>query len=330
LPELETTLQDYLWHDAATTFAGGDGEGAWPALLALYERNPAYPRLPNAVQAVGDGLIQRRIDQQDYAAARAVLELIERQFPQLELSSIVRWHEQLAADGRERLTAARAALARQAFGEARAAALAAEAILPDEAEPRELLREIQRASPEIRVGVTQLASDAEALAGMTWAGSRVARLSEPRLVELVGFGAEGGVYGSGFGDVRKGDSGLDVTLELSPASIRREVTPSGVARALLAASGEPGAGPLAKDFAGALKSLQLADGNAVKLNLERPLLRPEAFLRFRCGASSITTRLAACGSSGSVPARTHGWALTMREPGNSLRPTDARKWSSNS
>jgi hypothetical protein len=279
LPELEATLQDYLWRDAADEFSGGDGEGAWPALLALYERNPEYPRLPNAVQAVGDALIQRRVEQQDYAAARAVLELLERHFPTLKLATVERWREQFAIDARDRLAESRAALDRGDFDKARASALAAEAILPERDEPRALLREIQEASPEIRIGVTQLASDAQTLGGMTWAGVRTGQLSDPRLVEMTDFGAEGGIYASAFGAVRTSESGLNTALELTPAAIRRGVAPAAVARVLLDAADDPGGGTCAPDFAAALKSLQLAKGHVVQLDWRRPLLRPEAFLQ---------------------------------------------------
>ncbi len=154
LPDLEPALQSYLWRDASTAFAAGDGQGAWPALVALYGRNPGYPRLANAVQAVSDGLIGRLLAEKNYAAARAVLELVEKHFPALKLDNIASWRARFESDAREQLAKARAALAAYDYEAAREAAMFSFAILPEFGDARALLREIQMAAPEIRVGVT--------------------------------------------------------------------------------------------------------------------------------------------------------------------------------
>ena len=166
LPQAE---QNYLWRDAAATFAAGDGENAWPALVALYERNPNYARLAIAVQAVSDALIKQHLDAKNYSAARAVLSLLEKQFPKLTLANIDGWRQRFAGDARTQLDAARSALARREFDAARAAAMFADGIEPGSREARELLQQIQAAAPEMRVGVTQAGGFARTNAAPDWA-----------------------------------------------------------------------------------------------------------------------------------------------------------------
>jgi tetratricopeptide (TPR) repeat protein len=278
LPELEPALQAYLWRDASTAFAAGDGQGAWPALVALYGRNPEYPRLANAVQAVSDGLIGRQLAQKNYAAARAVLDQVEKHFPALKLANIANWRNRFQNDAQAQLEKARAALAARDYEAARDAAMFSFAILPEFGDARALLREIQMAAPEIRVGVTQAATPASLSRTPDWAAARGADLVNPRLVQMVAFGAEGGQYKSRFGELSSNDSGLETTLRFSPEGKRRGVMPEGVAaRVIEMASSQ--SDDYQADLAAVLKGLQVVEGRDVRFQWRWPYLHPEALLQ---------------------------------------------------
>jgi hypothetical protein len=278
LPGLEQALDDHLWRDASSAFAAGDGDGAWPALVALYERNPAFPRLANAVQAVSDSLINQRLAEQKYSAARDVLTLVERHFTRLELPSVAGWRQQFEQDANAQITAARTALADRQFDDARAAAMRAEAMAPGLEEARELLRQIQLAAPEMHIGVTQLGVAAPLVQTPGWAAARLGPLTNPRLVEMVDFGAEGGVYACPFGELQTDTAGLETTLRLSPASLQRGLTPDAVSRQLTEAAGQNGRGGH-EDLAAALDSASLAGGRDVRVAWRRTSLHPETFLQ---------------------------------------------------
>jgi hypothetical protein len=277
-PGLEPLLQDYLWRDASTTFAGGDPEGAWPALVALYGRNSDYPRLVNAVQAVSDALINRRLQEKNYAAARAVLELVERHFPELELANIARWRERFAGDARAQLAKAAAALEARDYDDARDAALYAYAIVPDFEEARDMVRAIQAAAPEIRVGVTQAVAPNRLSQTPSWAAARGIDLVDPRLVAMRGFGAEGGEYACPFGDLSTSDSGLETTLRLSPDALRRGVAPAAIALEAVRMA-TPGNSDFQQDVSSVLKGLAIADGRDVNVAWHWSRLHPEALLQ---------------------------------------------------
>ncbi len=277
LPGLEPALQEHLWRDASTAFAARDGEGAWPALVALYARNPEYPRLTSAVQAVSDHLIGRRLAEKNYAAARAVLDAVVRDFPDLELANIASWRERFESDARAQLAKARAAIAAGDFDGAREAAMFAYAILPDFAVARELVREIQQSAPEVRVGVTQMSAPASMSQTPSWAAARGVELFDPRLVEMVAFGNEGGEYACRFGEVRTSDSGLETTLRLSPEGLRRGVTPEAIALRIVDVASYD-RDECQEDLASLLKGASVVDGREVRLQWNRSHLHPEALL----------------------------------------------------
>jgi ABC-type transport system substrate-binding protein len=106
----------------------------------------------------------------------------------------------------------------------------------------------------------------------------VAPLTQPKLVDIVGFGAEGGVYASRFGQITNSESGLETMLQLSPEALQRGITPDAAALALIEAASLHDANGRA-DLAGVLDDVQIAAGSEVRIAWRRPHLHPEAFLR---------------------------------------------------
>jgi tetratricopeptide (TPR) repeat protein len=278
LAGLDAALDDYLWRDAAAAFSAGDGAAAWPALLALYERNPAYPRLVNAVQAVSDALISADLSVSNYAAARAELDVVEKHFPKLELTNIARWRQRLSSDAEAKLRTARAAFNTGNFHAAREAAMIAEAIAPELDEARTLLAEIQAAAPEFRVGVMQAGAPQQPTATPDWAAARVADLVNPQLARVVAFGSEGGVYDCSYGVVTNSESGLETSLRLSPAARRRGLSADVIALRFVELANLASA-DVRDELAAALVSIDVADGSDVKLVWRQPHLHPEALLQ---------------------------------------------------
>ncbi len=278
LPGLAEAQNEHLWRDASAAFAAGNGEGAWPALLALYARNPGFPRLSNAVGAVSDALIAGRLASGNYAAARALLEVVEKQFVGLDLPGVARWRQKFATDAREQLAAARAAIEAGDYDAARAAAVFADAIVPGSAEARSLLQEIQRVSPEIRIGVTQRGAPQGDRRTPDWAAARVARLTDPPLVEMTAFGAEGGAYASRLGEIATDASGMSTTVTLDAQALARGVTADAIARELFKLANSQ-SGVARDDFSALLAELSIAGGSQVRIAWRRPHLHPEAFLQ---------------------------------------------------
>lgn len=278
LEGLEAARQEHLWREASAAYAAGKRDEAWPVLLALYERNPDFPRLATAVQAVGDDLIARHLAAKNYAAARAVLDTIEQGFSKLALANVAKWRQQFITDANAELAKARTALDAEDYSAARNSTNHARAIQPTIEGGDELWRQIQAKSPEMRVGVTQAGLPSSPAHTPDWAAARVNDLVAPRLVDMVGFGAEGGVYACPWGEVQTNDAGVETTLTLSPQALRRGLRPDAIALCLIDMA-TPGNPKYQEGLAGVLTGVQSAAGRDVKVAWQRPHIRPETFLQ---------------------------------------------------
>ena len=277
LEGLEAAMQSHLWREASAEYAAGKPDLAWPVLHALYLRNPKYPRLVNAVHSVSDDLVGARLKEKNYTAARSFLDMLEQTFPDLPLPNIERWRERFRADAEAQLAKAREALAEQKFSEAREAVTYARSIYPAVQGGEEVWKEIQGTAPEIRVGVSQ-AGDAPALLQTpNWAAARVGDLVSPRLLHIVDFGAEGGIYAFPLGEVRTSADGLTTTLRISPAGYSKGLSPATLALRLVEmASAEP---QRQEDFAALVENVSVVDGRDVQIKWRQPHIRPEALLQ---------------------------------------------------
>ena len=91
LPGLKNAVSDYLRRNALALYQSGEHDRALALLVTLYQRNPAYDGLANAVQTVAGEIIQRYLRDGNYSAARSVLELWLRQFPNLASAAAADW-----------------------------------------------------------------------------------------------------------------------------------------------------------------------------------------------------------------------------------------------
>ncbi|BBO33467.1 ABC transporter substrate-binding protein [Lacipirellula parvula] len=278
LPGLEQALQAHLWREASTAYAEKRYEDAWPALVALYERNAEYPRLVNAVQAVSDDLVNQKLQNHNYAAARLLVDALGASFPQLQLANIARWQAKFVSDANAQLTRARSAFDRKDYSEARDAVNFARSIMPEIPGGAELWKQIQETAPEIRVGVTQAATGGVMSQTPAWAVARVSGMVNPRLVEMVDFGAEGGVYASPWAEVKASDDGLRTAITLTPAALDHGLTPGQLALRM-AEMAEAGNSRQQSDFAALVDRINLVNGRDVELAWRRPHVRPESFLQ---------------------------------------------------
>lgn len=279
-PQLEglgPAMENHLWKEASATYAAKKRDEAWPILQALYLRNPRYPRLVNAVQAVSDELITVRLKDKNYSAARSIVDELEKAFPELGLANIARWRGQFQSDAQAQMTKARAAFAAQNYSEARDALTFARSILPTIEGGEELWKQIQGTAPEVRVGVTQAGAPPPAGQTPAWAAARIRDLVDPRLMHIVGFGAEGGVYGCPFGEVQNGADGLTTTVRLSAEGLNRGLSPETLALRLIemASSDDP---RREEDFAALVDKISVIDGRDVQIKWRQPYIRPQALL----------------------------------------------------
>lgn len=281
LSGLNDAVNDYLRRNALALYQSQQMDRALAVLASLYDRAPSAPGLASAVDAVCGRIIEQHLREQDYAGARAVLDMWRDEFSALKSPAVVTWEQRFStaaqreiAEGRKLLSAHQYVAARKRIGRARD-------IWPDSPEARDLLAEIQRTSPTISVGVFEAAPQHAARRIDDWAALRASRLVNPTLAELADFGSEGGIYHSPYGKWMIDDSGLRLSLKLTPQplnGVRNRPSADELARFLLAMA-DPSNPNYRPDFAGRLAGISVDGDESVHIDWIRPHVRPEALLQ---------------------------------------------------
>ena len=278
LPGLAEASEQYVKREALDAFAAKRYDESLAMLLSLHDINPEHRGLAEAVQTVSDRVITTYLSARDFAAARTVLETLKQGFPGLNLQNIATWESKFEAGAASELEAAQRALDEKRYPEARLAARRAEDILPGVAGAQELMQQIDRLAPQLIVGVSQLVTAESTADELHWSRVRVSRLTDPPLVEMVDFGAEGGEYRSRWASLASDDSGLRLDVTLEPQGLNQGISPERISLQLLRLS-DPTGPRFQADFAALFENVTIDAGRQVSVHWRWPHVRPEALLR---------------------------------------------------
>lgn len=272
---LDTATAGYLRLDAQLTYAEKNYEATLTVLLSLYELDPNQRGLKRFVETVTDRMIQNHLAERDFGAARSVLDLLNSGFSQLKASNVASWQEKFEQGAKQQISLARRKVDQEDYSAAREALRQALAILPDAQGVEALLEEINRRSPQIVVAVDELrcATDNE----LAWTSARTRQLTDPQLVNLVDFGAEGGKYDCPWADLTSDDTGLQLDLSLNQAARQEAISPETVAMELIKRA-DPAAEQFRADFAELFRHVEVSRGNRVQIHWQRSHVRPESLL----------------------------------------------------
>lgn len=276
LPGLDDAIGDYLRRNAFALYQAKQHDRALALLLTLYERNPRHAGLPKAVETVAGDIITQYLKNQQYAAARAVLDLWRVQFKGVAPEAAAAWQRRFELAAERKLVDARQLVDQKQFIPARRAAEGALSIWPGLTPATELLAQIQREFPFVRVAVMEGAPSQPSRRIDDWAALRTSRLVKRTLAEQVDFSSEGGVYSSPFGKWSVDDSGLILSLTLAPSA---GLTADRLARQMLDAV-NPASKNFRADIANLLDGISISDTGQLQLHWRRPHVRPEALLQF--------------------------------------------------
>ena len=217
----------------------------------------------------------------NYSAARSVLELWLRQFPNLASAAAADWQRRFEVAAAPNWLKRKRSSSRSNMS-LRKVVQRALGIWPKHAAAANLLERIKREFPFVTVGVLDAAPRHPIWRIDSWAALRTSRLVQRLLVEEVDFGTDGGIYRSPFGELALDDTGRELSLTLNAANGSNAqgangLSPDALSRFLLSMA-ERGSPHYRSDFANLLGGVSMA-GNRVQLELVRPHVRPEALLR---------------------------------------------------
>ncbi|TWT75863.1 Bacterial extracellular solute-binding protein [Posidoniimonas polymericola] len=277
LPGLEDATARYLQANALDAFQQKNYDLSLAILLSLYERNPKAGGIGRAVDTVASRIIQDHVEAKNLRAALDVVNVVDKQFKDADLTVVDRWRAIFKRNADDRVRAGAAALRSGDYRQARDAAYDAMAIQPDHPMANELLRRVSEKYPTLAVGVRTLSPTIATPRIDSTASLRACRIAHRTITELSGYSPEGGVYSCPVGRVTLDDSGLAMRFGF-PEELSQE-TPYELARWMLRAA-TPGSAVYSGPFASVASSVAVDSlTGSLAVNLQRPHIRPEGLLR---------------------------------------------------
>ncbi len=328
-PGLNEAANGYLRRNALELIELQQYDRALSVLSTLYDRQPAAPGLSDAVDAVCGKLIEQKLRDKDYAAARTVLDMWQSEFRTFKSPAAAVWQQRFRTAADRQLSDARQRLAEKQYVAVRKAISRARDIWPAHEQAGELLAEIQREHPSVSVGVFETSPRRPVRRIDDWAALRASQLLEPTITEIISFGSEGGVYRSAYGEWVLDERGMRLSLKLaSPIHPGGKQVPSAdlLARFFLNMA-DPARPEYQASFAAVLAGVSVEGSEWVHLDWKRPHVRPEALLQFPLTQIEVDSN----GQEQSKLISPPQWMITESEPGSvafdaQLTPTGSGPW----
>jgi tetratricopeptide (TPR) repeat protein len=290
LPQLEQSLQRYLFFDAGRLFKAGRNAEALTILEELYRRNPQYqqapsPPLPQVMGAVVDRIMTSYVQDSDFVSARKTVSRLTQDYRRALGATTDKWQQQLVQLAMAQKNEAIAHVRADRYREANNSVKQMMRIWPELEGAAEFAAQVADRYPMLIVGVTQLPAEPDPLRLDSWPDRRAGRLRYRTLLECTGQGPEGGEYTCPFGSVRRSNDGKHLILEITPEKLNlteAPVTGYDIANQLVAMAtrGSASYSPAWSELA---TKIDVDDVLDVDISLREAHLMPEAYLVQKVG-----------------------------------------------
>lgn len=282
VPGLSNAIERFLLADASSTFRAGNLNESLAILEELYRRDPKRPGAQQGIQRVTEQLFRQYMRKKDFRAAQQTITWAAEKFGRESLgATLSSWEKELAGLAEVQRSRAQEFVNQNDYRAAYLASTEMMAIWPSLNGASELSAKIAQRYPVANVGVTQPAGVLNPRRFEDWAARRAGRLRQRLLVEIDGYGSEGGLYISPIAAIQRSDDGLELVLKM-----RRDLTAeSGLAvsgydvtRALLglADAQNPDFSPVWRQV---MDNVNVEDVFDVHARFRKFYLRPEAILQ---------------------------------------------------
>lgn len=314
MPRLEELRREFLLKSAADLYQSGEYRLTLSALEELRATAPDYQAqtVVTVLSRVADALIEGYQQSGDLESAQALLRRLTSQYG-TSLPVVNTWRTKIEGLALAKRDEAITLMEQEKFREARRAAVEMLSIYPDMEEGKELIAQINREHPMVRVGVMQRSSELDPASLVNWAARRTGSLVYRPLFQFLETGAEGGRYGFALGSYRMSDDRQQLILSLDP-------TEEGVLDAfglvqLLLNRATPEHVDYDPSWAAIFRAVSAKSAAQVVVHLQRPNVLPHALLQWTLKESH---------SLGSLPGPYESDSSDVREASFKLRSTAER------
>ncbi|MEM7473757.1 MAG: ABC transporter substrate-binding protein [Planctomycetota bacterium] len=279
MPNLEQLRLQFIFDSALERYKKGELRQTLSALEELRLTAPAYEanRVMTALSRVADSLITEYQEGGDLGSAQTMLDRMKRQYGP-DLPVVTKWEAKLEAMARAKLAEARRLADQKKYRAAWKAAVQALGIFPDVDEVKDLMEEINRTYPMIRVGVMQRSGALNPSSLVDWPARRAGSLVSNPLFRFLETGGEGGRYGFSLGTFRPSDDRRQLFLNFDN-SVQTSVLPFDLAQKLVNRS-DPEHEIYDPSWAAIFESVQVRGPSQLMINLRRPNVLPHALMQW--------------------------------------------------
>lgn len=272
--------QEFLFSSARDMATAGDFQHALSTLEQLHKQFPTFrsAEIRNAISGVASRLLEDLITKRQYSIARQLLDRLDSEYNG-QISIVARYRDRLMQLATQLKGQANDHLSKQQFLEARRAATWMLDIAPDISGGRDLLLEIIRAYPIVRVGVLQKSKRSDVLAIGDWPASRLGKLTSTPLFSFRSAGPEGGVYQFAYGNARLSDDRLSIDITIQKSGSDRIPSALTLSQQILKRT-DDSQETYIPALDSILKSVSVPTPERLTLNLRRPHVIPQALLQW--------------------------------------------------
>lgn len=216
-PNLDDLRKRLLLDNGAHLFSQKQYESALVVMESLYRGDPNFEssKVGTAISRLADTLISEAMEKQNLPRAQQWIKRFDTEFPQLDLSGVSKWKQELEAMAKTKFDESLALKEQQKYREAKAVAREVIATWPDLAGAAELIADLDSLYPSLTIGVMQKATRFEPSSLINWPARRGGHLVIRSLFELRQIGTEGGSYSFPLGRFQQSDDRKEISLQLT-------------------------------------------------------------------------------------------------------------------
>lgn len=291
VPGLRELRSEFLFKDSARRFREGEFEPTLAMLEELRRFEPNYQadRVLGVISAVADRLMQTKLDAGKTDQAQQLLARLRKDYPKDQLAAVKKWDAQFLEMATAKRREAEEAMGKEDWREARRLALDSLYLYPEIEGGKELVKEVARRYPMVRVGVLQEATSFDPTRIDNWPSRRAGRLVNRTLFEMRGTGPEGGEYDFVLGQTEQSPDRLQLDLRLTQQKMRPPMDrfTSETLADLIARRAQPGVEGFEPAWAGVLDAVSLRGPQELVCMFRRPHLLPASLLQIRIDSEML-------------------------------------------
>jgi hypothetical protein len=309
-PRLDELRHEFLFSSLAVSFRNKQLEQTLSTLEELKRSAPDYrpEEVARALNNVSARLLDQHQQRGDYDAVMKMLRRLRESHGDLE--AVVAVEARLRGLAQAKQKEAEDHLRAKRYREAYVAAHACLSLDADSKPSRQLLEEMARIHPMIRVGVMQLSSHPDPSSLGNWAARRSGLLVYQPVFQFLKTGNEGGDYAFALGKFRLSDDRQSLGLTLDPR--RTQNWDALQLGQLILQRSDPDHLDYDPLWASIFESVQVQGASQLEVRLQQPHVLPHAYMQW--------TLTDPASDSGWLPGPYQRTSIDGREAVYSLRP----------